>query len=58
MGERNVTQQWPVRKRWVPASSARGFAVAGTASHFEWRVAGHTKTNPATMQLTTLNVDH
>jgi hypothetical protein len=42
----------------LSAASARGFAVAATASHVEGRGAGHTKTNPATTQLTTLDVDY
>jgi hypothetical protein len=32
--------------------------VAGTASRFEWRDAGHIKTSPAAVQLTTLEMAH
>ena len=31
---------------WVSAASARGIDVAGTASRFEWRAAGHINTSP------------
>jgi hypothetical protein len=43
---------------WLSTTSARGFDVAGTASRFEWRAAGHIKTSPAAVQLTTLEMAH
>jgi putative transposase len=43
---------------WLSAAGARGFALAGTASRFERRAAGHSKTTSTTVQLTTFDLDH
>jgi len=43
---------------WLPAASSRGFSGAATASRAEGRGAGHRKTTPTTVQLTTLGLDH